>query len=122
MSGVGWVDLTVREAEPLRDFYSDVVGWRPEPVSMGEYSDFNMVDPTSGVPVAGVCHARGVNADLPPVWMVYFAVPDLDASLIMDALQKRIYKNDRQIKEEHFYHHLDKTSPRAVVTVEELGE
>jgi uncharacterized protein len=81
MSGVGWVDLTVSAAEPLRDFYADVIGWRPEPVDMGGYADFTMTDPTSGVAVAGVCHARGGNAGLPPVWMVYFTVADLDASL-----------------------------------------
>jgi predicted enzyme related to lactoylglutathione lyase len=48
---------------------------------MGEYEDFVMEEPESGKPVAGVCHARGSNADLPPVWLVYFTVSDLDASL-----------------------------------------
>ena len=43
---------------------------------MGDYSDFNMCDAT-GDAAAGVCHARGRNAELPPVWMVYFQVPDL---------------------------------------------
>ena len=47
---------------------------------MGDYSDFNMCDAT-GDAAAGVCHARGRNAGLPPVWMVYFQVPDLDESL-----------------------------------------
>jgi predicted enzyme related to lactoylglutathione lyase len=31
--------------------------------------------------VAGICHARGPNADLPPVWLVYTTVADLDAAL-----------------------------------------
>jgi hypothetical protein len=31
--------------------------------------------------VAGICHARGVNADLPAVWLPYLVVEDLDASL-----------------------------------------
>jgi predicted enzyme related to lactoylglutathione lyase len=38
-------------------------------------------DLETGTPVAGVCHARAGNADLPPVWMVYLRVPDLDAAL-----------------------------------------
>lgn len=77
----GWMDLTVEDAPAVRDFYAAVVGWKPEPVSMGDYSDFNMVLPESGEPVAGVCHARGSNAGLPPVWLVYWVVADLDASV-----------------------------------------
>lgn len=47
--------------------------------------------------------------------------PDLDASVIMDALQKRIYANDRQIREIHLFHDVDRVNPRAVVKVEEIG-
>jgi len=32
---ISWGDLTVRNAEAVREFYKDVVGWKPEPVSMG---------------------------------------------------------------------------------------
>jgi predicted enzyme related to lactoylglutathione lyase len=78
---IAWIDLTVPGAEAVRDFYSDVVGWQPEAVDMGGYSDFNMTDPASGQPVVGVCHARGSNAYLPPQWLIYFVVADLDASL-----------------------------------------
>lgn len=31
--------------------------------------------------MAGVCHARGMNADMPPVWLVYFTVPDLQQAI-----------------------------------------
>ena len=78
---IGWYDLTVANAEQVRDFYSEVVGWQPSPVDMGGYSDFNMNTPASGTAVAGICHARGVNADLPPTWMIYIAVEDIDASI-----------------------------------------
>ena len=78
---IGWHDLTVTDAEGLADFYRDVVGWRTEPVGMDGYDDFNMVAPGSGEPVAGVCHARGPNADLPSQWLIYFVVADLDAAL-----------------------------------------
>ena len=77
---IAWTDLTVPDAERLRDFYADVVGWQPSPVDMGGYADFTMQGP-GGEPVAGVCHARGPNADLPPVWMIYINVDDLKASL-----------------------------------------
>lgn len=77
---IGWVDLTVDEAAELRDFYAAVTQWQPRPVSMGSYEDFNMVAPRSGAPCAGICHARGVNAEIPPVWLIYIAVEDLTAS------------------------------------------
>ena len=77
---VGWLDLTVEDAGTVRDFYRAVVGWTPEPVSMDGYDDWNMTGP-DGTPVAGICHARGANADLPAVWLPYLVVEDLDASL-----------------------------------------
>ncbi len=73
-------DLTVPDADRVRDFYAAVVGWRPEPLDMGGYSDYVMTTAT-GEPAAGVCHARGDNADLPPQWLAYIRVDDLDARL-----------------------------------------
>jgi predicted enzyme related to lactoylglutathione lyase len=78
---IAWHDLTVRDAGALRDFYTAVVGWRHDPVEMGGYTDFNMIAPEGEVPAAGICHARGVNAKLPPQWLIYVQVADLDASL-----------------------------------------
>lgn len=80
VGSIGWTDLTVADAERIRDFYSAVAGWTPEPVDMGGYNDFNMNAPASGRTIAGICHARGVNADLPPQWMVYITVEDVERS------------------------------------------
>ena|SRR3982751_6501174 len=76
---VSWQDLTVADAEQVRDFYHAVVGWTPAPLSMGAYSDFVMR--AGDEDVAGICHARGANADLPPVWLIYITVADLDHSM-----------------------------------------
>lgn len=76
-----WVDLTIPNADEVRDFYRQVVGWEPETVDMGRYHDFNMKLPGSDLPAAGICFARGVNADLPPQWLIYIAVTDLDARI-----------------------------------------
>ena len=81
IGSIGWVDLTVPDAERVKQFYAAVVGWAPEPVDMGGYADFNMTSPSNGQPMAGVCHRRGVNADLPAQWLIYIDVPDLDASM-----------------------------------------
>lgn len=76
---IGWHDLTVDDADGVRDFYERVIGFSHENVSMGEYNDYVMVPP-GGEGVAGVCHRRGTNAEVPPVWMVYFVVEDVDKS------------------------------------------
>ena len=76
---ITWLDLTVGDAEAVRDFYEAVAGWVPDRVSMGAYADFTMT--ADGEAVAGICHARGANADLPPQWLMYVTVEDLDASI-----------------------------------------
>ena len=75
-----WTDLTVKDADSVRDFYQDVVGWKASPLSMGDYDDFNMLAPGSDSPVAGICHARGANASLPAQWLVYVQVENVEAS------------------------------------------
>lgn len=75
------LDLTVPDAESLRDFYASVIGWTSEAFDMGGYADFFMKSPETGAAAAGICHARGVNADLPPQWIAYIVVADLDTSL-----------------------------------------
>ena len=77
---IGWIDISVDDASGLRDFYSSVVGWQPEGLSMGDYDDFTMKTPHGGSAVSGVCHARGSNAELPRQWLIYITVADVDAS------------------------------------------
>ncbi|UCF63672.1 MAG: VOC family protein [bacterium] len=78
---IGWIDLTVQDARKIKDFYHQVVGWQPDEVPMGDYADFNMKSPETGQPLAGVCHARGINAALPPYWLIYIVVENLDHSI-----------------------------------------
>jgi len=69
-------------------------------------------------------------------------LPDLDESIVLDVLQDRygkrpgagidgekrerellqagVYRNDRQVREKHVYHGIDKRNPRAEVVVEPL--
>jgi len=77
---ITWFDLTVPNAEEVRDFYKKVVGWKASPVSMGDYDDYTMSSPESDNAVAGVCHARGGNAGLPPQWLIYITVENVDES------------------------------------------
>ena len=47
--------------------------------------------------------------------------PDLDASIVLDVMQEAgIYRNDRQCREIHLYHAIDRANPRAVIEVEAM--
>jgi predicted enzyme related to lactoylglutathione lyase len=81
IGSIGWCDLTVPGADAIRDFYREVVGWTSTDVDMGGYADYVMNQPFNGTATTGVCWARGTNEGLPPVWLVYFVVASLDASL-----------------------------------------
>ncbi len=72
--------MTTADASGVRDFYKAVVGWETEDVDMDGYADYVMKVPGSGDGVAGVCHAKGSNADLPTGWLIYITVADVDAS------------------------------------------
>ena len=75
-----WQDLTVPNAEQVRDFYQAVVGWESRPEDMEGYEDYHMIPPGSDQSAAGICHARGTNASVPPQWLVYIAVEDVERS------------------------------------------
>lgn len=75
-----WQDLTVSNAVEVCDFYRELIGWECIPEDMGGYEDFHMIVLPTGNSVAGVCHARGENADLPAVWMIYILVEDVEES------------------------------------------
>ena len=104
---VSWLDLTVSDASATRDFYQQVVGWSVQDVEMedasGRYADFNMIG-DDGNPAAGVCHARGANLGLPPVWMIYLPIGDLAESLrrAQDG-GGNIIKSTRGVDGEHEY-------------------
>ena len=81
IGSIGWADLTVKNAPQICDFYRRVVGWKVSEQDMGGYSDYCLSPPGTNDPVAGVCHAHGANADLPPQWLLYITVADLDRSI-----------------------------------------
>jgi Holliday junction resolvase RusA-like endonuclease len=53
------------------------------------------------------------------MWIYYRTQrPDLDESLILDLLQGKIYLNDRQVRERHVYHMIDKEDPRVEMIIQ----
>jgi Holliday junction resolvase RusA-like endonuclease len=85
------------------------------PKAMGYLKQFNLQCPKLSSPVE----------DDVAVWMrIYYRTrrPDLDDSLILDAMQGKIYVNDRQVKERHVFWALDKDHPRASIAVCQVGQ
>lgn len=84
-------------------------------------------------PAARVGFDKPVRVDM----RIYYASerPDLDESLILDCLQDQwtringkryisqrgVYHNDRQVREKHIYHAIDKANPRTVIQVSEIA-
>ena len=60
-----------------------------------------------------------LEGELAVTMTIYYASrrPDLDESLVLDAMQGKIYANDRQVREKHIHHGLDKENPRTDITV-----
>jgi len=94
---MSWHDLAVRDADTVRDWYCAVLGWRAVPVPMDGYDDYAMCPPGSDEPVAGICHARGANADLPAQWLIYSPVADLEVALEAAARGGKIVAPAREV-------------------------
>lgn len=79
-----WTDLTVDNPKDVKEFYKQIFGWHEIEVPMkdGEesYVDYGLaVDATT--PGGGICHNRGKNKGIPPQWISYFYVEDVEKSL-----------------------------------------
>ncbi len=63
-----------------------------------------------------------IEGDVSVTMTIYYGSrrPDLDESVILDAMQGLVYLNDRQVKEKHIFWGLDKERPRAEIIVEQL--
>jgi uncharacterized protein len=81
VGAVTWMDLTIPDADGVRDFYKNVIGWKTMEVSMGDYNDYCMISPDDNVVRTGVCHEKGTNAGIPPAWIIYINVANLDQSI-----------------------------------------
>ena len=60
--------------------------------------------------------------DLSVAMKIYYKTrrPDLDESLILDLLQKKVFNNDRSIKSKYIEWGLSKDNPRAIIVISSL--
>lgn len=118
-----WTDITVLNADELKDFYTQVFGWTVEEVPMedeeGAYVDYAMLD-KNGNGVGGVCNKRGVNNDLPSQWITYFTVEDAQKSAeTCLKLGGKLLKESRNEKGEIFYALIEDPSGAVVAFMQE---
>lgn len=94
---INWRDLTVENADSLKEFYRELAGWDTEAIPMKNdkesYHDYVMKD-SEGNAVGGICHAKGVNTGIPPQWIMYISVDN-----ISDSVEKALNGGGKLIKE-----------------------
>jgi predicted enzyme related to lactoylglutathione lyase len=76
---VTWNELSTRDPDAAKRFYGAVFGWEAQdgPSAGSTYTMWQL----GGRPVGGMLPMGSSFAqDLPPIWMVYFAVEDTDAT------------------------------------------
>lgn len=78
-----WSELTTTDTEGAKAFYRAVFGWGEQTYAAGEgagmegYTEWKL----GGRPIGGMMQKpASVPAEVPPFWMVYFAVDDADAA------------------------------------------
>ena len=76
-----WVELGTGDIATATKFYKDVFGWGAQTVPMGDSGEYTLF--TLGEDqVAGGYDKTGVLPDeVPPHWLVYFAIDDIDATV-----------------------------------------
>lgn len=76
---LAWNELATRDVETAKAFYTQLFGWGAETAEMdsGPYTSFMNEDRAAG----GMMAMTEEWGDIPPHWMVYFAVADCNAGV-----------------------------------------
>lgn len=51
------------------------------PYQWAEYNDYNMINASTGKPVAGICNKLGINKHLPSHWLIYITVENIEEKI-----------------------------------------
>lgn len=71
-----WVELSTSDERAAIDFYSELFGWTPDVMSMGEQGNYVMLL-KDGKQVGALYESK--QSEAPPNWATYVAVADADA-------------------------------------------
>jgi predicted enzyme related to lactoylglutathione lyase len=86
-----WHELMTTDAPAAMKFYRDLFGWQPgEAMDMGEQGKYHIFNRPHGM-IGGMMNKPPAMANVPPHWMIYFRVPDINAAV------ERVKANGGQI-------------------------
>ena len=75
-----WHELMTTDAAEAMKFYTEVFGWQPsEVMDMGPMGKYHMFNRPLGM-IGGMMNKPPEMSSVPPYWMIYFRVPDIDAA------------------------------------------
>jgi len=75
-----WHELTTTDAPAAMRFYSEVFRWQPsEEMDMGPMGKYHMFNRPIGM-IGGMMNTPPQMSSMPPNWMIYFRVADIDAA------------------------------------------
>jgi uncharacterized protein len=75
-----WHELLTTDATAAMKFYSDVFGWQPsEVMDMGAMGKYQMFNRPHGM-IGGMMNKPPEMAQVPPHWLIYFRVPDINVA------------------------------------------
>ncbi|MEE8270364.1 MAG: VOC family protein [Alphaproteobacteria bacterium] len=84
MSGPGtfmWNELCTTDTDKAKGFFAEVVGWQTREMDMGEAGSYTIFQ-SDGKDVGGMLKMEGEHwAGIPPHWMAYIHVADVDAAV-----------------------------------------
>lgn len=72
-----WHDLMTPDVQSAVSFYTEAVGWGTEPFEIGSGPPYTMWT-AAGTPLGGVMDMPPATADMPPHWLAYVNVPNVD--------------------------------------------
>lgn len=77
-----WTELVTPDVDKAKRFYTELIGWTTSEMPMGEGGTYTMLHPPgTDEPVGGIMAMEGEQWEgIPPHWMPYILVEDVDAS------------------------------------------
>ena len=76
-----WLELMTTDAPAAMTFYKQVFGWQPsETMDMGPAGKYQMFNRPHGM-IGGMMNKPPEMASVPPNWLIYFRVPNVDAAI-----------------------------------------
>jgi predicted enzyme related to lactoylglutathione lyase len=74
-----WHELMTRDVPAAREFYTELLGWTTEEMDMGEMGKYTLFKKGEEQIGGMMAMPDEVPQEVPPHWMTYIAVDDIDA-------------------------------------------